>query len=115
MNRRKFLAAMSAPMAGAFQTKPSDRPNVLVLMSDQHSSHMLGCEGDKVVRTPNLDGLAAAGVLFHNAYCQSPVCVPARTSFLTGQQPYESRVWTNGDTLPSDVPTFAHSLGAAGY
>jgi len=105
---------MAAP-AAAFQARSANRPNVLVLMSDQHSSHVLGCRGDKVARTPNLDGLAASGVLFENAYCQSPLCVPARASFLTGRQPHETRVWTNGDALPSDTPTFAHSLGAAGY
>lgn len=44
------------------------KPNFLVLMSDQHHPHIMGCEGDPVVRTPHLDGLAARGVLFENCY-----------------------------------------------
>lgn len=122
MRRRNFLGMLAAPAlpgSGPAQQghagNTKDRPNFLVLMSDQHSPHVLGCDGDKVVRTPNLDALAADGALFENAYCQSPVCVPSRMSFLTGQQPFEIKVWTNGDTLASDVSTFAHSLGAAGY
>ena len=122
MRRRNFLSMLAAPAlknSGSAQqgqtTNTEDRPNFLVLMSDQHSPHVLGCDGDKVIRTPNLDALAADGVLFENAYCQSPVCVPSRMSFLTGQQPFDMKVWGNGDTLPSNVSTFAHSLGAAGY
>ncbi|MFP4029763.1 MAG: sulfatase-like hydrolase/transferase, partial [Candidatus Brocadiia bacterium] len=92
-----------------------DRPNVLILMSDQHNPHVLGCAGDQVARTPNLDALAERGVLFENAYCQSPLCVPSRMSFLTGQQCSKVRVWTNSCVLPSDMTTFAHALGAVGY
>lgn len=93
----------------------SDRPNYLILMADQHNPRVMGCAGDKVVRTPNLDAFAATGVHFENAYCQAPICVPARMSFLTGQQPSANRVWDNGDMLASDIPTFAHALGASNY
>ena len=94
---------------------PAPPPNVLVLLSDQHSPHVLGCAGDPVVATPHLDRLAAGGVRFGSAYCQAPLCVPSRMSFLTGQQPSALGVWTNACFLASDVPTFAHALGAAGY
>src|SRR6188474_2327720 len=90
-------------------------PNLLVIMADQHSPHVLGCAGDPVVRTPHLDALAARGVRFQNAYCAFPLCAPSRASFMTGQTPTALRVWSNGCTLASDIPTFAHSLGAAGY
>ena len=93
----------------------ADKPNLLVLMSDQHNPHVLGCYGDNVVRTPNLDSLAENGVLFEHHYCQSPLCVPSRMSFMTGRQPSDIRVWSNSCVLPTDVTTFAHSLGAAGY
>ena len=56
-------------------SKVTSRPNILVLMSDQHSKRQLGCYGDSLVRTPNLDRLASEGMLFENAYCPSPVCV----------------------------------------
>jgi len=75
----------------------------------------MGCEGDTVVRTPNLDRLAAGGMLFESCYCPSPICVPSRMSFMTARYPHHNEVWTNGCMLRSDIPTFAHALGAAGY
>lgn len=93
----------------------SERPNLLHIHSDQHSPLVLGCYGDPVVHTPNLDRLAQGGVLFESAYCPSPICVPSRMSALTGRHPYQNRVWTNEHILDSGIPTVAHALGAAGY
>ena len=93
----------------------SPQPNVLIVMSDQHSRRRLGCYGDPVVRTPNLDALASRGVRFENAYCPAPLCVPSRMSFLTGRHPSANRVWLNSHILSSAIPTWAHALGAAGY
>ena len=96
-------------------TKDMSRPNILVLMSDQHSKRQLGSYGDSLVRTPSLDRLASEGMLFENAYCPSPVCVPSRMSFMTGRTPTGNRVWTNQNVLHSGIPTWAHALGIAGY
>jgi len=93
----------------------SERPNFLVIMSDQHSPHFMGCAGEGLVRTPHLDGLAERGVVFDANYCAAPLCVPSRMTFLTGRHCSDIGVWTNGCMLPSDIPTFAHGLGAAGY
>lgn len=90
-------------------------PNILFILSDQHAPNVLGCCGDEIVRTPNLDRLAAGGVVFQNAYTPSPICVPARMSLLTGKYPSSQNCWTNSDALASDIPTTAHALGAAGY
>jgi choline-sulfatase len=84
-------------------------------MSDQHSLHFLGGAGEPIVRTPNLDRLAEGGVRFERAYCGNPLCVPSRMTFLTSRHGSDIGVWTNGSVLRSDIPTFAHSLGAAGY
>ncbi|MCO5222897.1 MAG: sulfatase-like hydrolase/transferase [Thermomicrobiales bacterium] len=92
-----------------------DRPNLLFILSDQHAQSVLGCYGDSVVETPNLDRLANKGVKFTSAYCTSPLCTPSRMSLLTGQHPYRNEVWTNQHILDSSIPTFAHALGAAGY
>jgi len=92
----------------------SDRPNLLVLISDQHSPHVMGCAKDDVVRTPHLDRLAEEGVRFDSCYCPAPLCVPSRMSFLTGRFPSDNRVWTNHCVLNSNIPTFAHSLAANG-
>lgn len=93
----------------------ADRPNFLVIMSDQHNPHVMGCAGDEVARTPHLDDLAQRGVLFESCYCPSPLCVPSRMSFMTSRYPSHIAVWSNQCMLPSDIPTFAHALGAAGY
>ena len=84
-------------------------------MSDQHNAHFMGCSGNEIVRTPNLDALAQEGVHFTSAYCPHPLCVPSRMGFMTAQYPGEVNVWDNGSILSSDVPTFAHALGTAGY
>lgn len=91
-----------------------DRPDILFLFSDQHA-RIAGCYGDSAVRTPHLDGLAADGVTFDNAYCPSPICLPSRMSLLTGRQPHAQNCWNNTDILNSAIPTYAHALGAAGY
>ncbi len=93
----------------------ADQPNILFIISDQHAPTVMGCAGDRVVRTPHLDALAARGVRFENAYCGAPLCVPSRMTMLTGRHCSDIGVWSNSCYLGSDVPTFAHSLGAAGY
>ena len=90
-------------------------PNIVYIQSDQHNPAVIGAYGDEVVETPNLDRLAASGAIFTGAYCGSPICVPSRTALVTGRYPYETEVWTNDQVLSSAVPTYAHSLGAAGY
>jgi len=95
---------------------PQDqRPNLLFIHSDQHCPAVLGCYGDPIVQTPNLDRLAARGVTFDAAYCPSPLCVPSRMALLTGRHPCEIGVWTNDHVLDSGIPTLAHALGAGGY
>lgn len=93
----------------------SQRPNLLYIHTDQHNPAVLGCAGDPLVETPNLDRLAAGGAIFSNVYCCSPICVPSRMSMLTGRHPYQNQVWTNNHHLDSGIPTLAHSMGAAGY
>jgi choline-sulfatase len=91
------------------------RPNLLYIHTDQHNPYVTGCYGDPLVQTPNLDRLAANGVLFENTYCNSPICVPSRMAMLTGRHPYQNEVWTNSHSLDSSLPTVAHAMGAVGY
>jgi choline-sulfatase len=91
------------------------RPNLLLIMSDQHTQKIAGCYGDRVIATPAIDRLARRGVVFDNAYTTSPICVPARMSALTARHAFRQDCWTNTDFLASDIPTFLHALGAAGY
>jgi len=92
-----------------------NKPNILFILSDQHAFNLIGSYGNKIVRTPNLDKLANNGVSFDNVYTPSPICLPARMSFLTGKYPFRQNCWANSDSLASDIPTIAHSLGAVGY
>ncbi|MGY8823797.1 MAG: sulfatase-like hydrolase/transferase [Candidatus Latescibacterota bacterium] len=93
----------------------SSRPNILVIMSDQHSKYQLGAYGDALVRTPHLDRLANEGMRFTNAYTAAPLCVPARMAFMTTRRPSANEVWNNQHILSSAIPTWAHAMGAAGY
>ncbi|MEM7091655.1 MAG: sulfatase-like hydrolase/transferase [Actinomycetota bacterium] len=94
----------------------SDRPNLLFLYADQHRADVLGCAGNSVVSTPNLDRLAAEGVRFDHAWTESPICQPARASLLTGRYPSDHGVLGNfaGNCQP-EWDTFPRRLQHAGY
>ena len=77
-------------------------PNILWICTDQQRFDSLGCYGNDFVKTPNIDRLAERGVLFENAFAQSPVCTPSRASFLTGRYPRTTRCRQNGQTIPAD-------------
>lgn len=91
------------------------KPNILVIMADQHGAWASGAYGHPFIQTPHLDRLAQTGVTFESAYCNSPICGPSRASFLTGRAPHGIEAWDNGKPLASDVPTWAHYLTTAGY
>jgi arylsulfatase len=92
-----------------------DRPNILLVMTDQQRWDALGCVGGWV-DTPNMDGIASEGVRFSNAYTNSPVCVPARVSLALGRYPHNTGVWRNQPhTLPAQAPTWMSSIRDAGY
>ena len=90
------------------------RPNIVLVMSDQHNATVMGCAGHQIVKTPHLDALARQGTRFTNAYCPFPLCGPSRAGFMTAQYPSNLDV-LDGDDFPSSVPTFAHGMGAGGY
>ncbi len=90
-------------------------PNILIVMSDQHTPDVIGAYGNRHVSTPNLDRLAREGVTFRNGYCNTPICVPSRMSFLSGQTTQQIQCWSLSDTMRSDLATWPVLLGAAGY
>lgn len=89
--------------------------NLLVLMDDEHNKKMLGCYGHPVVKTPNLDRLAARGTRFTNAYTNSPICVPARAAFATGRYVHQTGYWDNAIAYDGKVPSWGHLLQAHGH
>ena len=95
--------------------KLSERPNILYFMTDQHRADWLGCAGHPVVKTPNIDGIAARGTRFTNFYVTSPVCMPNRGAIFTGRYPSVNGLRHNGLPLPADANTFVDVLRAGGY
>jgi hypothetical protein len=91
------------------------RPNVLLIMSDQHRADIMGCAGDPLVRTPNMDRLAEEGIRFDSVYCQGPLCMPARASLLTERYVRDHGVFQNRWDTPTDLPTFVQRIAEAGY
>jgi arylsulfatase A-like enzyme len=85
-------------------------PNLLFLFTDQQRPDTLGCYGNPLVQTPNLDRLAASGTLFENAYCTQPVCTPSRAALLTGCYPHTTGCIENHTPLPAAFPTLAERL-----
>lgn len=97
--------------------KTSTRPNIIFLMDDQHRFDALGII-NKQVLTPTLDSLAKEGVLFSQAVCQAPMCVPSRNSMMLGLYPNQTSVYRNSDGLKDDevpVKTMAEYFKEAGY
>src|SRR5919106_5597773 len=93
----------------------SDRPNILWICSDQQRHDTLGCYGNRWVNTPRLDALASQGLIFRDAFAQSPACTPSRASFLTGRYPRTCRTRQNGADIPDDEVLVTQLLADAGY
>lgn len=91
------------------------RPNILFIMADQLAPQFLPAYGHRVVKAPTIDRLAEAGVVFDAAYCNAPLCAPARYVLMTGRLPSQIGAWDNATELSAEIPTFAHYLSSLGY
>jgi choline-sulfatase len=113
-----WLAALAvvvlAPLPAQAQPPPK-RLNVLFLIADDHAAYVLGCYGNKIVKTPHLDKLADEGTRFDQAFCNAPVCTASRQSFLTGKYPRTVGVTQLKTALPATENTLAKMLKQAGY
>jgi arylsulfatase A-like enzyme len=123
--RREFLKAVAVvgwasahadSCAGAERelSPAKSKPNILYLMTDQHRADCLGCAGNKVIKTPNLDSIAAEGVLFPNAYTSTPSCTPARAGILTGLSPWHHGMLGYGRVAgqyPFELPQAVRDAG----
>jgi len=90
-------------------------PNILILMTDQQRADCMGCAGHPQIRTPNMDRLAAEGALFTHACTVSPVCMPARASFISGRYVHEHGMWGNYGELPAGYESLFRRLQGCGY
>jgi choline-sulfatase len=109
-------ALFAASQTGRGTQEPGgNRPNVLLLMADQHKRTCMGAYGDPVAKTPNLDRFASGAVRFTNAYCNNPVCTPSRASMLTGLYNHHFEAQNNATPFSPLRRTMAHHFGGAGY
>ncbi|MCX7704778.1 MAG: sulfatase-like hydrolase/transferase [bacterium] len=92
------------------------KPNILLIFADQMRWDCLGCAGNPVIKTPNLDKLAGSGILFRNAFSPDPICVPARASLMTGNYPQVcTGIKGNGGRIKDGQPLLTEVLKKAGY
>ncbi len=91
------------------------QPNILLIHADQHRRDCLGAYGNRDVKTPNIDQLAADGVTYQNHFCAYPVCTPSRYSLLTGLYTRQHLGWTNHSGIPGCFDTFPTLLKDSGY
>ncbi len=91
------------------------RKNILILMVDQLNGTLFPDGPAEFLHAPNLKKLAARSIRYENTYTASPLCAPARASFMSGQLPRRTGVYDNAAEFASDIPTYAHHLRRAGY
>jgi len=113
-----ILAALLGVLtAGIAADTAPQKPNVLFLVVDDLRPE-LGCYGKDYIKSPNIDGLARAGMVFNRAYCQQATCSPSRTAVLTGVRPDTSKVWdlvTHFRKALPDVVTLGQQFMMNGY
>jgi arylsulfatase A-like enzyme len=91
------------------------RPNFLLFITDQHRVDYLSCYGHPVLKTPHIDSIAARGTRFNRFYVATPVCMPNRSTLMTGRMPSVHGARSNGVPLPLHSNTFVEALRGAGY
>ena len=116
MSFRFLLAALFVPFA-VIAAEAADRPNIILLMTDDQGYGDFGVHGNDVIKTPHLDAMAARSAALTNFYV-SPVCSPTRASLMTGRYNFRTRcinTWLGRSMLEPAEHTVAELLGGAGY
>ena len=125
MNRNESAALAAKIVAGIFcavhcqvtsaNSLPEGKPNILLILSDDHSAPFLGCYGNQDIKTPNMDRLAREGIMFKRAYTAAPQSVPSRACILTGRNVLDVQMLRFSAPLDKNIITFPELLGKAGY
>ncbi|MDH3591855.1 MAG: sulfatase-like hydrolase/transferase, partial [Planctomycetota bacterium] len=108
---RNLLPLLFAAVAFAAPRKP----NIVFIYTDDHSAAAVGCYGSRLTKTPQLDRLAAEGLVFENAFCTNAICAPARAVVLTGRHSHQNGVRDNRARFDGAQITFPKLLRGAGY
>ncbi len=123
--RRDFLT-YSAAIAGAgvaatrslaaeAESALHGKPNIVLIMTDQLTASAMSCTGNRYLKTPAMDSLAASGTRFERAYVTQPLCTPCRSSLQTGRYPHEIGTVSNRRKIEGDFPLLGNLMGDAGY
>ena len=124
MERRKFILALGmgtvslslpACLKKTQKTSGIKRPNILLIMADDHAAHAISSYGSKVNLTPNIDRIASQGMRFENCFCTNSICAPSRASILTGKYSHVHGVRDNRTAFDGSQQTFPKLLQEAGY
>jgi arylsulfatase A-like enzyme len=114
--RPTVILALASSLWPLLATAAAGRqPNVLLILSDDHSAPHVGCYGNPDIRTPNLDRLAASGMRFDRAYVACPQCVPSRSAIMSGRSPVAIQMTRFSAPLPAEVKVFPELLRAQAY
>ncbi len=121
MRRRDFLKGILATTCysllnhnGIANTNTQGKTNVIVIMSDEHNPMYSSVYGHPFVQTPNMERMAKNGVVFENAYCPSPLCLPSRSAFMSGLYPHENQCYSNSTLLLDEFPGYGEVLAKQG-
>lgn len=112
--RRELLIGAAACAVGLAPSDAGQRVNVLVFRSDEHNPMVSSLYGHPMVRTPNMERLARMGTVFSAAYCPSPLCMPARSGYLSGRYVHEIQAYSNCNVLAPRYSTWAQELTRQG-
>ncbi|MDX1285429.1 MAG: sulfatase-like hydrolase/transferase, partial [Draconibacterium sp.] len=112
-----LLGLLAIFLLGSCQTKEKriERPNILFIMTDDHSYQTLSAYSDKLIQTPNLDRIADEGVIFPNSFVGNSICSPSRATMLTGKHTHINGQINNAVTFDGSQVTFPKLLREAGY
>lgn len=113
IGRRRAMQALAGSAAAWAQAH--GKPNILFILSDDHSYPYLGVYGSDWIQTPNLDRFGREGMVFERAFTAAPQCVPSRTALMTGRSPVAARMGRFSSPLPADVVTAPEVLRTQGY
>src|SRR5210317_1846751 len=115
---KRYYGLLLLLMAGAYACQPMQKkgpPNIIFIMSDDHSSKAISAYDGSLIQTPNIDRLAAAGIRFENCYCTNAICAPSRAVILTGKYSHMNGVMDNRAAFDGSQQTLPKLLQQAGY
>ena len=113
--RKTLIALLLAAGCAAPDVRPSTRPNVLFILTDDQRADCIGLAEGSKVKTPNIDRIGREGVHFKNAFCTTSLCSPSRASILSGLYAHAHGVSDNFTEYPKDMPTWPRALQKAGW